>query len=86
MGKTDERKWFNMWFEDKESILGCMINNLQADLEAGYRMSSNCIQKQIKDIEQYRQKMQDQLDDFIGLDDKKVERWCYYDLKKRGAI
>lgn len=81
-----DMKWFNLWFNDKQSIIETMVRNMQADLDAGYNPEGHCIRKQRVDIEEYQIKFDRQLDSFKTMDDKAVERWCYYDLKKRGAI
>ena len=81
-----KNNWFEMWFEDKQSIIATMYKNLTADLDAGYNYNSNMIRKQIADIDAYRQGVDEQLDKFADMDDVKVNRWCYYDMKKRGVI
>lgn len=81
-----EGKWFMIWFEDKQSMLNIMIANMQSDLNVGYDYFGNCIKKQREDIDEYKLEFDAQMDMFKEMDDKKVERWCYYDLKKRGVI
>lgn len=79
-------KWFEIWFEDMEMIINTMVRNLQADLNAGYNPTGYLISKQRIDIEEKRRYLDLQLERFKGMEDNKVNRWCYYDLKKRGAI
>lgn len=79
-------KWFEIWFEDKKSILETMKRNMQADLDAGYNPNGYAIYKQILEITEYEHGFDVQIELFKLMDDKQVERWCYYDLKKRGAI
>ena len=81
-----EMKWFELWFEDKESILSTMVSNMQSDLDAGYNPSGNSIQSQIAEIANYKASIDSKLDEFSKMDEKSVNRWCYYDLKRRGAI
>lgn len=79
-------KWFDIWFEDKCSIIDTMFRNMFADLDAGYDPQGHCIRKQVVDIEEYRMNFDRQVDRFKTMEDKAVDRWCYYDMKKRGVI
>lgn len=78
--------WFEIWWEDKQSMLNTMLRNMNADLECGYNYFGNSIRMQKEKIEAYKQEMDFQIEKFKEMDEKKVQRWCYYDLKKRGAI
>ena len=79
-------KWFEMWFDDKQGMISTMMRNMAADLEAGYDPMGHCIRKQRVDIEEYQMDVDRTMDMFKTMDDKTVNRWCYYDMKKRGAI
>ena len=79
-------KWFQLWKQDKESILATMHKNLAADLDAGYNYSGDSIQSQLNQIEAYQKEFENQLMDLAQKEDGVASRWCYYDLKKRGAI
>lgn len=79
-------EWFNMWYEDKKSILSTMIQNMVDDLSAGYDLMGNCIKRQQKEIDAYRIQMENEIDMFKTMEDNAVDRWCFYDMKKRGAI
>lgn len=81
-----EMKWFEIWYEDKQCILSTMISNMQADLNAGYDPLGNSIQNQLSEIESYRASIDSKLKEFVTMEEKTVNRWCYYDLKRRGAI
>ena len=81
-----EGKWFTMWFEDKQSIIRCMYNNLNADLEAGYDPFGKCIADQRSKIDNYIKKFDEDMEHIKEKTKQQVEHWCYYDLKKRGAI
>lgn len=83
---TDSDNWFDMWFEDKKSILDCMVRNMAADLDAGYDYFGKCITGQREDIVAYKKQFDTEMDTFKTMDEKQVNRWCFYDLKKRGAI
>lgn len=81
-----EMRWFDIWYEDKQCILSTMISNMQADLNAGYNPIGNTIKRELEEIESYRASIDSKLDEFATMDETAVNRWCYYDLKRRGAI
>lgn len=78
--------WFDIWFDDKVSVLETMMENLLADLAAGYDPDGSCVCKQLTDIEEYTKTFNVQMDDFKYMETGRVNHWCYYDLKKRGVI
>mgnify|MGYP003315254019 CR=1 FL=1 len=86
MRVTDRTDWFTLWFQDKESMIEVMTQNMVSDLKCGYDYFGNCITKQRDDIEAYKNKFDEELEMFKGMDEKEVNRWCFYDMKKRGAI
>lgn len=81
-----DMKWFEIWFQDMQSIISTMQRNMQADIEVGYNPQGHCIHKQRVEIEEKQRIFDLQVEQFKYMEDSKVERWCYYDLKKRGAI
>ena len=83
---TDREDWFEVWFEDRESILNTMVRNMAADLNAGYDYFGQSITQQKRMIAGYKEETDSTLDMFKGMTEKEVNRWCYYELKKRGAI
>ena len=83
---SDRNDWFELWFEDKQCMINIMIHNMQADLEAGYDYFGNSIRKQREEIDEYKAEFDKQMDEFKTMDEKEVNRWCFYDMKKRGAI
>lgn len=83
---TDRDDWFDVWQDDKESILQTMIRNMASDLSNGYDYFGKSIMEQKKSIEEYRQEIDNAYELFKTMDEKQVNRWCFYDLKKRGAI
>ena len=83
---TDRNDWFELWYEDKQSMVNVMVQNMTADLKAGYDYFGNSIRRQVEEIEAYKAEFDKQMDEFKGMDEKEVNRWCYYDMKKRGAI
>ena len=83
---TDRNDWFDVWFEDRESILNTMIRNMTSDLNAGYDYFGQSITKQKQEIAEYKVQTDKTLDMFKDMDEKAVNRWCFYELKKHGAI
>ena len=78
--------YIKMWIEDKQSIIETMVHNMQADIDAGYNPNGECITRQKNEIELYKLDMDMQMKDFSNMDQAKANRWCYYDMIKRGAI
>lgn len=78
--------WFEIWFEDMQSLISTMVRNMQADLDAGYNPNGRSILTQRLAILDKQEKFEKRLNDFQNMEDAKVNRWCYYDLKRRGAI
>ena len=83
---TDRNDWFDVWFEDRESILSTMVRNMTSDLNAGYDYFGQSITKQKQEIAEYKAQTDKTLDMFKDMDEKAVNRWCFYGLKKHGAI
>ena len=83
---TDRNDWFDVWFEDRESILNTMVRNMASDLNAGYDYFGQSITRQKQEIAEYKVQTDKTLDMFKDMDEKAVNRWCFYELKKHGAI
>lgn len=83
---TDRNDWFELWVEDKNSIIETMVRNMTADIEAGHSYFGDSIKKQRRDLENYKRQMDEEIDRFKVMEEKEVNRWCYYDMVKRGAI
>lgn len=78
--------WFEVWFDDKGSVLDTMVRNMVSDLDNGYSYFGASITHQREDIEAYKTILEAQIDAFKSMDEKTVNRWCYYDMVKRGVI
>lgn len=83
---SDHEDWFPIWQEDKEWIIDIMTQNMQDDLNAGYDPKGKSIREQKEQLAEYKKEYQADLEMFKYMGDKDVSRWCFYDLKKRGAI
>lgn len=82
----DRDDWFDIWFEDKKSILDTMTRNMASDLAAGYDPSGKCIREQTEGIFAYKREFEAEMDGFKSITEEQVNRWCFYDMKKRGVI
>lgn len=78
--------WYNIWIEDKQSMMATMARNMAADLEAGYDYFGTCIQNQIKALNEYREEYYRELDKMAEMDPRRVNHYCYFKLLKSGAI
>lgn len=78
--------WFEMWFADKQSIVETMVRNMVADLDAGYDYFGKSITEQREAIAEYQANFDNEVNKLKEMDEGKANRWCYIDMKKRGAI
>lgn len=81
-----KNNWLEIWMEDKESMVETMIKNMTSDLEAGYDYFGKSIREQREMIDSYKREFDLQMKALGLMDEKKVQWWCYMDLKRRGAI
>lgn len=87
MAKFDKNvDWFEMYMEDNKSLLQTMVRNMTSDLSAGYDYFGKSIVGQRQEIEQFKRRLDDTLDMFKAMDEAAVQRWCFYELVKKGAI
>lgn len=88
MSRITDRKgeWFEIWFDDKKSILDTMTRNMVSDLAAGYDYFGASITRQQVEIQFYKVNFDYEVEMLKNMEEKDVDRWCYMDLKKRGAI
>lgn len=82
----DTTNYFKIWFDDKQSLLETRVRNMQADLAVGYDYFGHSITTQRAEIDKYKKEFDAQMEKFKGMEDAKVNRWCKYDLLKRGVI
>lgn len=78
--------WATMWEEDKTSILRIMYSNMASDLEHGYDPFGKSIRDQKTMISEYEREIHEAWDRFVYMTEEQVNKWCFCDLKKRGAI
>lgn len=78
--------YFDIWYADKNSMLDTMVKNMTADLDAGYNYFGDCIQRQIKAIDDYKKSFDNDMKWLGVMDEKQGERWCKFDLLRRGVI
>lgn len=78
--------WFELWREDRQSMLDTMVKNMQADLACGYDYFGKSITQQRNDIERFKADFDADMDRLGEMDANKVQHWCYVRLLKLGAI
>ena len=83
---SDRDDWFQIWQEDKDWIIDVMSQNISDDLAAGYDPNGKSIKEQKSALAKYREEYDADMDMFKYMGEKDINRWCFYDLKKRGAI
>lgn len=83
---TDRDDWFDLWYADRQSILETMVSNMASDLKAGYSYYGKSIMEQREAIEAYKADMDKKVGSFAFLTEQEVNRYCFYDMKRRGAI
>lgn len=86
MRVTDRDDWFDLWLADKKAMIATMRQNMCDDINAGYNPNGECIKKQREEITQYEFLMNNELSSFVNMSDREVNRYCYYDMLKRGVI
>ena len=78
--------WFELWREDRQSMLNTMVNNMQADLAVGYDYFGKSITQQRAEIERFKAEFDADMDKIGEMEPSKVQHWCYVRLLKLGAI
>ena len=78
--------WLELYIADRDGMLSTMIRNMSADLDAGYDYFGKSIKQQRAAIDEFRAKFDAVLDMFKTMSEEQVNRWCFYELKKLGAI
>lgn len=77
----------DIWRDDADSMVTTMINNIIADMAAGYKGIGPNIVKQLEQLHRYAETKR-----FYDLmldrwtDVEMVQQWCYNDLLTRGII
>lgn len=84
--------YFEMWENDKKSVLATMHKNMAADIDAGYNPAGACIARQMADIDAFAEQFNAEFGHLQKIilayadGPRRVNRWCYMDMKRRGAI
>lgn len=78
--------WFELWFDYRQNVLDAMIRNMVADLEAGYNINGASITRQKAEIEAYKEGFDFEMDRLKDMTTTGAQKWCYYDLRRRGAL
>lgn len=85
MNRNGER-WQDIYMADKDCMIEIMKNNMQCDLAAGYDPHGKSITEQRQMIAEYCAQYDRELEALDNMTEQQAERWCYYNLKRRGAI
>ena len=78
--------WRSIWELDKRSMLDTMIDNLAADLKAGYSPIGSNVMQQIVALNDYKLEYEQRAASLDKYDREYSNRWCYKDLVVRGVI
>lgn len=79
--------YIEIWMDDYEWIIDCMVRNMQSDLACGYNPHGKSILEQISMISETKKRRDDGIEKIAQFEsDRRAQRWCYMDLKRRGAI
>ena len=78
--------WFELWREDRQSMLDTMIRNMRSDLENGYNYFGKSITEQREAIARFKAEYDADMDNLGDMDANKVQHWCYVRLLKLGDI
>lgn len=78
--------YVEMWEAARKSTITTMYQNLSSDLSCGYDPLGSCVKRQQDEIANYISKYHEALDKFVYMTDEQTNKWCFYDMKKRGDI
>ena len=78
--------YVTMWEDDKKAMVKTMYRNMNADLECGYNPLGTAIQRQKQEIDEYEKQIHAAYDQWVFMTEDQVNKWCFYDMKKRGVI
>ena len=80
-------EYIAMWIEDYESLIETAVRNMQSDLDAGYNPNGRSIAWDRECIEELKNRRDAGIEKIVQFEsDSKADRWCYLDMKRRGAI
>ena len=83
---TDRNDWVELWEADVKSVLATMFRNLADDLTCGYDPCGLSIQRERAEINAYSDWIDKCFETFKTMTQDEQKNWCFWDLKKRGAI
>lgn len=79
-------QWFDLWCDDMNSIYLTMVYNYQADIKAGYNYYGLSITNQREQMQEHDRRYNEGLKFLCSLPEDAREKWCFQDLRRRGAI
>lgn len=80
------KDWFDVWCADWEGLIETQARNVQSEIDAGWKYKSDRVQNELRILNKFNGEYRRQLGRFASMEDKEVNRFCYYDLLRRGAI
>jgi len=83
---SDCDNWVEMYHADKQSIIETMIDNLSADLKAGYNPTGLSIMRQLVELAEYKQEYGRESEQLSALLPQYAERRAFENLRRSGAI
>lgn len=86
MGYSKKVDYFEMWREDRQTILCIMFRNMNADLCAGYNPFGPSITRQMRQIDEFRKQYDDNMKALREKTEEQANRWCYVELLRTGVI
>ena len=78
--------WAEIWHLDTKAMLSTMLENMAADLRAGYDPEGASITRQLSDIFAYKTARAAEASKLAAMTPADANKWCYRDLKRRGVI
>ena len=86
MRYNKNENYVDMWNSDKKCMISTMYKNMNADLQCGYDPLGKSITDQKNMIDNYIKEYHAILDKFVFMTDEEANKFCYYDMIKRGVI
>lgn len=83
---TQTINWAEIWELDHRAMIDTMIENMTADLKAGYSPTGTSILRQLFELASYKEHGETVRAKLAAMTEPEKNRWCHRDLKNRGVI
>lgn len=84
--RYDGKEWLELWIEERKSMLETISRNIEADIRAGYPLTSKAVTEGRALYERTYEKYKNDLREAFKMIPAESNRWAYMDLKARGWI